>query len=145
MRHTINLVKGVCTFERKNGMLIACFIPFFHSFSFLLVPLVSMIYSSFQNEGGASLLLSLREIFTNAYYYQSFKNSILISLLSSVVAIILAIFAAYSITFSKKIQDRILILANLTSNFAGIPLAFAFIVLLGNSGLFHYFLKLSDL
>lgn len=38
--------------------------------------------------------------------------------------------------FSVKIQERILVICNLTSNFAGVPLAFAFIVLLGNSGLF---------
>jgi putative spermidine/putrescine transport system permease protein len=53
-----------------------------------------------------------------------------------------AIFATYSITlFSKNTQNRVLIFANLTSNFAGIPLAFAFIVLLGNSGLFTLLFK----
>ena len=39
-----------------------------------------------------------------------------------------AIFRTYS--------GKVLVLTNLTSNFSGIPLAFAFIVLLGNSGLF---------
>jgi len=34
------------------------------------------------------------------------------------------------------VREKIVILTNLTSNFSGIPLAFAFIVLLGNSGLF---------
>ncbi len=38
--------------------------------------------------------------------------------------------------FSEPVREKIIILTNLTSNFSGIPLAFAFIVLLGNSGLF---------
>ena len=38
--------------------------------------------------------------------------------------------------FSEPVRERILVISNLTSNFSGIPLAFAFIVLLGNSGLF---------
>lgn len=125
--------------KRINGMLLGSLIPFFLLvLLFLFVPLVFMIYGSFQGDGGAGFTFSqYAEIFQNIYYHQAFQNSILISLLSSLIGIGLAIFATYSITlFSKKIQDRILIFANLTSNFAGIPLAFAFIVLLGNSGLF---------
>jgi putative spermidine/putrescine transport system permease protein len=102
-----------------------------------------MIYGSFQSNGGADFTLDqYKDVFQNAYYHQAFKNSILISFFSSFIAIVLAVFATYSITqFSKKIQDRILVFANLTSNFAGIPLAFAFIVLLGNSGLFTLLFK----
>lgn len=61
----------------------------------------------------------------------------LISLLSSLIGIVAAVFATYAITrFPQSLQQRVLVITNLTSNFAGIPLAFAFIVLLGNSGLF---------
>lgn len=125
--------------RRMNGMLLASTIPFFLLVTlFLFIPLCFMIYGSFQGDGGTGFTLNqYAEIFKSAYYHQAFENSILISLLSSFIGIGLAVFAAYSITlFSKKIQDRVLMFANLTSNFAGIPLAFAFIVLLGNSGLF---------
>ncbi|RLQ96496.1 ABC transporter permease [Falsibacillus albus] len=110
---------------------------------FLLVPLISMVISSFfQTEGGSFSFHNYIEVFTNPYYYKSFKNSILISVISSAIAMILSLFTAYAITFFKKrVQDRILVLANLTSNFAGIPLSFAFIVLLGNSGLFTILFK----
>ena len=130
--------------KRGNGLLIASMIPFFlFVFLFLIVPLVFMIYGSFQGNGGIGFTFDqYKEVFQNAYYHQAFKNSILISFFSSLIAIVLAVFATYSITqFSKKIQDRILVFANLTSNFAGIPLAFAFIVLLGNSGLFTLLFK----
>ncbi|MGG1397238.1 ABC transporter permease subunit [Bacillus salipaludis] len=127
-------------------MLIASIIPFFLIILlFLFVPLFFMILSSFQGNGGTGFTFDqYKEIIKNVYYHQAFKNSILISLFSSLIAIILAVFATYSITlFSKRIQDRILVFANMTANFAGIPLSFAFIVLLGNSGLitllFKYF------
>ncbi|WP_026576287.1 ABC transporter permease subunit [Bacillus sp. UNC438CL73TsuS30] len=130
--------------KRLNGMLIASIIPFFLIILlFLFVPLFFMILSSFQGNGGTGFTFDqYKEIIKNVYYHQAFKNSILISLFSSLIAIILAVFATYSITlFSKRIQDRILVFANMTANFAGIPLAFAFIVLLGNSGLFTLLFK----
>jgi putative spermidine/putrescine transport system permease protein len=130
--------------KRINGMLLASLIPFLLLvLLFLFIPLVFMIYGSFQADGGTGFSLNqYNEIFQNAYYHQAFKNSIIISSLSSIIAILFAIFATYSITlFSKNTQNRALIFANLTSNFAGIPLAFAFIVLLGNSGLFTLLFK----
>ncbi|NQF17517.1 ABC transporter permease subunit [Brevibacillus sp. HB1.3] len=114
-------------------------IPFFAMIAlFLLVPLLSMIGGSFQAEGGGGFTISnYREIFSNPYYLQAFENSVLISFLSALIGIVVAVFATYAITrFPQALQQRVLVITNLTSNFAGIPLAFAFIVLLGNSGLF---------
>ncbi|MFI8715615.1 ABC transporter permease [Brevibacillus brevis] len=114
-------------------------IPFFAMIAlFLLVPLLSMIGGSFQAEGGGGFTMShYREIFSNPYYLQAFENSVLISFLSALIGIVVAVFATYAITrFPQALQQRVLVITNLTSNFAGIPLAFAFIVLLGNSGLF---------
>ncbi|MCY9532249.1 ABC transporter permease subunit [Paenibacillus alvei] len=105
---------------------------------FMFVPLFTMISGSFQEDGGGAFTFNqYKEIFTNPYYWKAFENSILISLLSSLIGIIAAVFATYALTrFPKRVQERLLVITNLTSNFAGIPLAFAFIVLLGNSGLF---------
>lgn len=105
---------------------------------FLFVPLVAMIKASFQQDGGSGFSLNQYQIiFKNPSLLQAFQNSIVISLASSLIGLLLAMFAAYAVThFSKRVQERMLIFANLTSNFSGIPLAFAFIVLLGNSGLF---------
>jgi putative spermidine/putrescine transport system permease protein len=130
--------------KRFNGMLLVSIIPFFlFILLFLFVPLFFMLSGSFQGNGGTGFTFDqYKEIFQKTYYHQAFKNSIIIGLFSSFIAIILAVFATYSITqFSKKIQDRILVFSNLTANFAGIPLAFAFIVILGNSGLFTLLFK----
>ncbi|NEZ40591.1 ABC transporter permease [Paenibacillus alvei] len=125
--------------KRINSMLYITIIPLFIFVAlFMFVPLFTMIFGSFQEDGvGAFTFNQYKELFTNPYYWKAFENSILISLLSSFIGIIAAIFAAYALTrFPQRVQERLLVITNLTSNFAGIPLAFAFIVLLGNSGLF---------
>lgn len=108
---------------------------------FLIVPLVLMITSSFTSETTGSFTLdNYIEVFTNAFYYQSFINSGMISIFSSVIGLILAIVVAYSMTnLPERIQDKISVYINIAANFAGVPLAFAFIILIGNSGAFRLF------
>ncbi|MBX8946079.1 ABC transporter permease subunit [Lysinibacillus sp. K60] len=103
---------------------------------FFLVPLLYMLITSFQNSEGFTLK-QYESIFTNDYILQGFKNSITLSVISAMIALLITMFAVYAMmNFSEPVREKILILTNLTSNFSGIPLAFAFIVLLGNSGLF---------
>ncbi len=95
-----------------------------------------MLITSFQNSDGFTLA-HYQSVLTNDYILQGFKNSITLSVISAVIALMVTLFAVYAIMrFSEPVREKILILTNLTSNFSGIPLAFAFIVLLGNSGLF---------
>jgi putative spermidine/putrescine transport system permease protein len=124
--------------KRANVFLISTIVPFFLMvFLFLVVPLFTMVRDSLQTGDEGFSFGNYVEIFQNPYNVQAFKNSILISLFSALAGLVVALFTAYSVTrLSEKMQNRILILANLTSNFAGLPLAFAFIVLLGKSGLF---------
>jgi len=103
---------------------------------FFLVPLLYMLITSFQNNDGFTLA-QYRSVLTNDYILQGFQNSITLSVISAIIALIVTLFAVYAMMrFSETVREKILILTNLTSNFSGIPLAFAFIVLLGNSGLF---------
>ncbi|MBM7647479.1 putative spermidine/putrescine transport system permease protein [Bacillus ectoiniformans] len=108
---------------------------------FFLVPLIYMLISSF-TAGGAFTLEHYQEALTSSYILQGFKNSFALSVVSALVALVVSLFAVYGMNrFSEPVRERILILSNLTSNFAGVPLAFAFIVLLGNSGLITLALK----
>lgn len=103
---------------------------------FFFVPLIYMLISSFSSNESLSLT-HYQNIFTNDYIIVGFWNSIKLSGLSAVVALVAAIVGVYSLySFSEKVRERVLIITNLTSNFAGVPLAFAFIILMGNSGLF---------
>lgn len=95
-----------------------------------------MLISSFTSNEALSLT-HYQNIFTNDYIIAGFWNSIKLSGLSAVVALVAAIVGVYSLySFSETVREKVLIVTNLTSNFAGVPLAFAFIILLGNSGLF---------
>lgn len=103
---------------------------------FFLVPLLYMVISSFSS-GNSFTFKHYQEVLTSSYILQGFKNSITLSAVSAIIALIVTLFAVYAIMrFSESVRERILMISNLTSNFSGIPLAFAFIVLLGNSGLF---------
>lgn len=103
---------------------------------FFVLPLVNMFLSSFTDSEGFTLNQYKTALF-NSYILQGFKNSITLSAVSALVALVVSLFAVYAMMrFTDPVKERILVMINLTSNFSGIPLAFAFIVLLGNSGLF---------
>lgn len=126
--------------ERKSKMKsILGLIPFMLMvIGFLLGPLLNMVIMSIKSTGGRGFSLDqYKEVFLNPFYIQSFKNSISISFISSLIAVVVCIIIAYFITkLSSKTQDIVLNLSNLTNNFSGVPLAFAFMIMLGNSGLF---------
>ena len=102
-----------------------------------------MVTSSFTSEStGTFTFANYIEVLTNPFYFQSFLNSGLISIFSSVAGLILAIFVSYAMTnLPENIQDKLTVYINVAANFAGVPLAFAFIILLGNSGVFTLLLE----
>ncbi len=96
-----------------------------------------MVYQSFQSNDGTFGLSQFISIFTDPFYMQAIKNSLTISFLSSTVAIVIAAIGGYSISRLAGRQNKVMVMiTNMTSYFEGIPLAFSFIVLLGNNGLF---------
>lgn len=104
---------------------------------FLFVPLIFMFVSSFQLDVTQEFSLdNYVQAITNPYYYQAFANSALIALVSSIIGIIGALLFSYALVgLSDKAQEKLTLFSNLAANFAGIPLAFGFIIILGNSGL----------
>lgn len=106
--------------------------------AFELLPLLAMTVDSFHGDDGKGWTLEQYvTALSNKFYLVALQNSLFISFFSSLVGIIVALFAAYSITrFSPRVRERILNFSNMTSNFAGVPLAFAYIILLGSNGLF---------
>ncbi len=123
----------------KRGKTLLLLVPFAVIItSFELVPLLAMAVDSFRGEGGQGWTLQQYvTALTNKFYLVALQNSVLISFFSSAIGIVVALFAAYSITrFSPTVREKILNFSNMTSNFAGVPLAFAYVILLGNNGLF---------
>ena len=74
-------------------------------------------------------------IFTKAVYLVAIRNSLFLSFVSSLFGLIISLATALSIPFlSDRHQKIFLSMLNMLSNFAGLPLAFAFIIILGSSG-----------
>lgn len=109
----------------------------------LICPSANMVLMSFKPTGGGGwTLANYREILTESMYTAAIKNSVGISLFSSVVAIVFTTVTTYAIVSrSKKLRETFVVIANMTSNFAGIPLAFAYIILLGSSGVLLIFCR----
>jgi len=110
---------------------------------FLVIPMALMVISSFTSEStGTFTFNNYIEVMTNPFYSQSFVNSGLISIFSAVAGLICAIIVSYAMTnLPEKAQDKLTVYINVAANFAGVPLAFAFIILLGNSGVFTLFIE----
>lgn len=128
----------------KDGFYIKlCLIPFvILILSFEILPLMSIVIDSFKSGDGTISLIQYKTALTNKFYIQSITNSFKISVYSSVVGIIVSIIGSYSISrLAPGIRKGVLILSNMTSNFSGIPLAFAFVVLMGNNGVVRTILK----
>ncbi|MBA4383520.1 MAG: hypothetical protein C0410_02170 [Anaerolinea sp.] len=96
-----------------------------------------------------SLLLKNGSLTLNHYgdalaplYLKSFINSIKLSGLTALIGTGLGVFIGYAIYRwpSKRVQDFLVTLSDVTTNFAGAPLAFAFIVILGSNGVVTQFL-----
>lgn len=125
----------------KNVLLLAPF--FLVALMFLVIPMALMVTSSFTSEStGSFTLANYIEVLTNPFYFQSFLNSGMISIFSSVAGLLLAIIVSYAMTnLPHSVQDKLTVYINVAANFAGVPLAFAFIILLGNSGVFTLLLE----
>ena len=131
--------------KRPNGFFLttmSVFILFVAAF--LAVPLVSLVSISLTAPGGGFSLGNYLEVLTKKLYQVSFLNSIRLSLMSSALGLVIAMISCYAITRlgGEKTQRNLLVVVNMTSNFAGIPLAFALTLMLGNTGMF---MTLADL
>lgn len=102
-----------------------------------------MLISSFQNEGGQGFTLGQYvKGLTHPLYTTAIKNSVVLSLVSALIGITVSVMAAYSFTtFSSKVRDRLLNISNIMTNFAGVPLAFGFMILFGTNGMLTLLFK----
>ncbi|MEA4896733.1 ABC transporter permease [Bacillota bacterium Meth-B3] len=112
--------------------------------AFMGLPVIRLVTSSLSAPGtGGFSLENYEKILFSAYYHQSFGNSVLLSLQSSVYGILIALFCSYAITrfAGERTQSNLLVVVNMTSNFSGLPLGFALTLMLGNTGMFMILLS----
>lgn len=100
-----------------------------------IVPLFNIIFKSFFDPEGNATLANYVEIFTKPIYLKTVSNSLYLPFLSSLGGLIIAFCSGLAISASSaKTQNTFMSILNMTSNFCGVPLAFAFMIILGNSG-----------
>lgn len=103
---------------------------------FEILPLLNIVIESFTKTDGGFTLEHFTRIFSTRLYQQSIYNSVWISIFSAFSGIVIAFLGAKAAhAASEKVRNIFSTVLNITSNFAGVPLAFAFMILLGNVGI----------
>lgn len=127
---------------RGKWLALLCLLPFALFFVvFQIVPLLWIASNSLHTSEGWSLG-NFSEAFASPFYRQAMRHSLEVSFWSSLIGISIAILGSYSLRqVDSKLRDFVMAFSNMTSNFAGVPLAFAFIILLGFNGALTILLK----
>ncbi len=116
---------------------------------FELLPTLVIIQGSFLNDQDAPTLNNYQHIFSQLSTLHAFQTSISLSFVSALISAVIGFFAAYGVfTLRNNWLSNFLIgFSSLTANFAGVPLAFAFVSTLGVTGfvtvLFHNLLHIN--
>lgn len=118
----------------KHKKLLWLFLPFILvMLAFQVMPLLWIIVNSFKQAGSWSID-NYSQILTSAYYRQAMRNAFELAMYSSVSCLIIATIFCQAISRSAKGSNILVSIVNMLSNFSGVPLAFAFIIILGFNG-----------
>ncbi len=122
--------------SRKNGPAWLGILPFVaFCLAFEILPVLILLIGSFSDKSGAITLANYQKI-TTPIYARSFWNSIQLSAITACLGALLGLLIGYAIFClpSPRVRETLIALSDVTTNFAGAPLAFAFIVILGSNG-----------
>jgi putative spermidine/putrescine transport system permease protein len=116
---------------------------FFFTFAFILAPVAYLVVGSFQDNEGQTTLQNYAALATPSVV-NAFRVSIEISLVTAIVGGIFGFLLAYAVILGglpPVLRGALLTFSGVASNFAGVPLALAFIFTLGPLGIVTVFLK----
>lgn len=105
---------------------------------FLVLPSLSIFVRSFQDLEGRFTLGNIQDIFTKRDLVNAYKTSLSISLITAVGGGFFGFLLAYVVILGglpRMLRSFLLTFSGVASNFAGVPLAFAFVATMGNAGL----------
>src|SRR5947209_1956516 len=112
--------------------------PFFlFAFAFLLLPAVYLIIFSFQDDQGQFTLANIGDLF-QPFILQAYWLSIQVSAITAIGGGLFGFLLAYAALLGglpRWVRTLLLTFSGVSANFAGVPLAFAFIATLGRVGL----------
>jgi putative spermidine/putrescine transport system permease protein len=110
---------------------------------FMLLPSSSLFVRSFQDAKGNFTFQNIIDLF-RPDIFESFLLSVEISAATAILGGIFGFFLAYAVVSTgtpRFVRDMIMTFSGVAANFAGVPLAFAFVRTLGRTGIITVFLK----
>lgn len=109
----------------------------FASFALALIvmPVATLVKGSLTGPDGPTLEFYAQ--LTRPLYMRAFANSLVLSAVTALLAVVIGLPIAQAIVRSRSssLRRALIALSDVTTNFAGAPLAFSFIVLLGSTGI----------
>jgi putative spermidine/putrescine transport system permease protein len=109
---------------------------------FMLLPISFLVIGSFQDARGTPTLQNYADLSQN-FIVQAYENSIEISLVTAVVGGSFGFLLAYAVILGglpRILRTVLMTFSGVASNFAGVPLALAFVFTIGHAGLVTAFL-----
>ncbi|EJC1076534.1 ABC transporter permease [Vibrio parahaemolyticus] len=123
----------------KPAIWLVPFALFFYLFQ--LAPMIWVLFNSFIYDGEFAFDNYI-EVLDSAFMLQAFGNSLWLSVWSSIFGLAIATLLVSSLRrVDSKLRDAVIAFTNMSSNFAGVPLSFAFIIILGTNGAITLLLK----
>jgi putative spermidine/putrescine transport system permease protein len=118
--------------------------PFFaYAFAFLLLPSASVLVGALQSEQGGFTLANLTALL-DEQYLQAYVNSLQISAATALAGGLFGLLMAYAAISPgspRWVRPMLTTFSGVAANFAGVPLAFAFIATLGTTGFLTQLLR----
>ena len=119
-------------------------LPFFlFALAFMFLPAWTILSGSFRDPSGVFTLNNLRDLFQDTIL-DAYGVSIRISVITALIGAVVGTLLAYAITWGglpRAVRSAVITFSSVASNAGGIPLAFAFITLLGRTGALPKFFK----
>jgi putative spermidine/putrescine transport system permease protein len=109
----------------------------------MIVPAGTLLVGSFQDTRGGFTLLNIAHLF-RPKILQSYLLTIEVSLVTALGGTLFGFLLAYAVTMGRlprAVRSFIVTFSGVASNFAGVPLAFAFIATLGRVGMVTVLVK----
>lgn len=125
--------------NRKMDWAWAGLAPFFlFAIIFLFLPSVSIFVRSFQTRTGEFTVENIIALFTVRDIVNAYRTSLQISFITALGGAVFGFLLAYAVVLGglpRGVRTFMTTFSGVASNFAGVPLAFAFIATMGNAGL----------
>lgn len=111
---------------------------------FLFLPSLRLFTASFTTPEGKFTFDNIIQLVSEPFIVEAYKLSIQISAVTALGGGLLGFLMAYSVTVGglpKPLRSALITFSGVASNFAGVPLAFAFVATLGRQGFITHVLK----